>query len=226
MELYNPIPGIEIHNKQGNPTVTSPNSPFEISFFQTRDSLMDVETYRLFISDCVRRFRTSNFYKHYKGFLLEYIDTCQVQSNITVDMATIEMHHAIVPLRDLTLIIIEHLLNTTGYVCSYDVVQILKAEHKAHRIPVVMLSLTAHQIEENDPEFFIPCSMIITKKWPEFFEAYRLGITQDIAFKIFYYLKRNIENEDQLVDNNILELRDKLYDWSGMNGSTRDLSIG
>lgn len=217
MENFNPIPGIEFSNLQMNPTIKSPNSVYEISFFQTKETLLDIETYRRFIHNCKSRFRKSNTYTHYKGRLIDLgLDHCQFHGNITNEMATVEMHHAIITIEDVCLIIIEHLLNTVGYVDSFDVVDILKEEHKANRIPLVMLSKTPHQLNHSDPDFFIPYSMCFGKWW-EFLEKYKYGITQDIAFKLLFYFKKNIENNGKADDAKLLEMRDKILDWSGLN---------
>lgn len=225
MNNYNPIPGIEVTNEQINPTIKSPNSVYEISFWQTRDSLLDVETYKAFIDSCVARFRHSATYTHYKGRLIDLgLDRCQFHGNITNEMATVEMHHAIINIKEICLIIVEHLLNTVGYVCSFDVVDILKEEHKANRIPLVMLAKTPHQLNHSDPEFFIPYDMCFGKWW-EFLEAYHTGITQDIAFKLLFYFKKNIENNGKANDAGLLTIRNKILDWSGLNECNVDKFI-
>ena len=215
---YNEIPDIETYNTQfDNPTLRSPNSVYELPFYQTRDTLLDIETYRNFLKNAMSRFRKSATYKHYKGFLLNLgLDRCQFHGNITADMASIEMHHNCLNLMDLALIITEHTLNTTGKISSFDLVQMLKEEHKAHRIQLVMLSLTPHQLFHSDPEFFIHPSMCFGD-WYSFLEKYKYGITQDIAFKILFYLKKSLETSTSC-DNNLLALRDNIKDWGEMNG--------
>ena len=52
--------------------------------------------------------------------------------------------------------------------------------------------------------------------WAEFLEKYNKGITQDVAFKILFYLKRAIE-EGGSNDNGLLTLYDKIQDWSMYN---------
>ena len=68
---YNPIPDIYFFENQGNPTLRSPNSPYEISFYQTRDTLNNPELYEDFIKNCISRFRSSKTYKNYKCFSQE-----------------------------------------------------------------------------------------------------------------------------------------------------------
>lgn len=215
-ENYNPLPGIEIYQENMNPCITSPNSTFAISFYQTRESLMDMDVYRNFLKNCEHRFRTSVTYSNYKGFLIgQGLDRCQVHGFINTEMegVDIEMHHAILTLFDICLMICEHILNTVGYVTTFDVVQALKEEHKAHNIALVMLSKTPHQVyHANSGEFFIHPKMCFGK-WPVLIEKYKYGLTQDVSFKLLYYIKRAIE-EDGTTDNGLLDLREKIKEWS------------
>jgi hypothetical protein len=127
-------------------------------------------------------------------------------------MATIEMHHAILTLFDICLLITEHLLNTVGYVTTFDVVKLLKDEHKANNIAIVMMSKTPHQLYHNEPDFFIHPSMCIGN-WPLLLEKYNRGLTQELAFKLLGYLKKSLEcgGTD---DHGLLDLRGKIIDWS------------
>lgn len=216
-EFYNPLPGIETYQENMNPIVTSPNSTFSISFYQTRDSLIDIDVYRQFLKNCEYRFRHSVTYSNYKGFIIGLgMDRCQVHGYITADMkgVDLEMHHAILTLFDICLLITEHLLNTVGYVTTFDVVQALKEEHKAHNIALVMLSKTPHQVyHANTGQFFIHPKMCFGK-WPVLIEKYKYGLTQDVAFKLLYYLKQAIEM-DGTNDSDLLKLRDNIKEWSG-----------
>lgn len=215
---YNPLPGIEVFHEDMNPVVTSPNSEFGIGFYQTRDSLMDIDTYRIFLKNCETRFRHSATYSNYKGFLIGLgMNRCQVHGFITTDMhgVDIEMHHAILTLFDICLLITEHILNTVGHVSTFDVVQLLKEEHKANNIALVMLSLTPHQIYHNNTgQFFIHPKMCFGN-WPALIEKYKYGLTQDVAFKLLHYLKKAIET-DESNDNSLLDLRDKIKEWSSL----------
>lgn len=213
---YNPVPGIETYQENMNPIVKSPNSTYSISFYQTRESLMDIDTYRNFLKNCESRFRHSVTYSNYKGFLIGLgLDRCQIHGFIHADMegVDIEMHHAILTLFDICLMITEHLLNTVGYVTSFDVVQALKEEHKANNIALVMLSKTPHQIYHANPtEFYIHPDMCFGN-WPRLIEKYKKGLTQDVAFKLLYYLKTAIE-KDKTDDKGLLDLGDNIKRWS------------
>lgn len=215
-QYFNPIPGIETYQENMNPVVNSPYSTFSISFYQTRESLMDIDTYRSFLKNCESRFRHSVTYSNYKGFLIGLgLDRCQVHGFINTNMegVDIEMHHAILTLFDICLMITEHLLNTVGYVTTFDVVQALKEEHKANNIALVMLSKTPHQLyHANSGQFYIHPKMCFGN-WPRLIEKYKDGLTQDVAFKLLYYLKRAID-ENGTQDDGLLDLRDKIKEWS------------
>lgn len=213
----NKLPGIDQYQENMNPIISSPNSTFAISFYQTRESLMDINTYRSFLKDCETRFRRSATYSNYKGFLIGLgMNRCQVHGYITTEMegVTIEMHHAILTLFDIALMITEHMLNTIGYVTTYDVVQALKEEHKLNNVALVMLSQTPHEVYHNDSQFFIHPNMCFGN-WPELINKYKLGLTQDISFKLLYYLKKAIEKTES-DDGGLLALREKIKEWSGM----------
>ena len=177
---------------------------------------MDIDTYRIFLKNCESRFRHSITYTNYKGYLIDIgMNRCQVHGYITSDMegVSIEMHHAILTLFDICLLITEHMLNTIGYVTTFDVVQALKEEHKANNIALVMLSKTPHQMyHAESSQFFIHPSMCFGN-WPKLLEKYKLGLTQDVAFKVLYYLKKAIEI-DGTNDNGLLDLREKIKEWS------------
>ena len=131
MNSQNPIPGIETYQENANPVLASPNSSYTISFYQTRDTLMDIDTYRNFLKNCEARFRHSVTYNNYKAHLIDIgLNRCQVHGYITSDMegVSLEMHHAILTLFDICLLISEHKLNTIGYVTSFDIVEALKED--------------------------------------------------------------------------------------------------
>jgi hypothetical protein len=216
---FNPMPGIDTYSPNNNPTITSPNSPFTIQFYQTRETLMDVDEYRNFLKNAEARFRHSIRYNNYKAFLCGLgLDHCQVHGFIKGTdghgdgMATVEMHHAILTLFDICLMITEHILNTVGYVTTFDVVQALKEEHMQNNIAIVMLSKTPHQLYHNDSNFYIHPDMCFGN-WPYLIRKYKDGITQDLAFKILYYLKKALEKPGT-DDAGLLDLRDEILDWS------------
>ena len=214
--VYNPIPGIDSFQENMNPMLSSPNSEYAIGYYQTRDSLTDVDVYRQFLKNVEMRVRKSETYKNYKSFLMDLgFDHCQVHGYINSQMATLEMHHCILTLFDLSMLITEHMLNTVGYVSTFDVVQAIKEEHKAGNVALVMLSKTPHQVYHADKSFFIHPSMCIGN-WPKLLEKYNKGLTQDLAFNLLYYIKKAIDI-GETDDNGLLDLRDKIMDWSDLS---------
>lgn len=222
MQQQTNYPDIFVYNDE-NPTLTSPNSPFEVPFAQTRDTLLDVETYKHFLENAIQRFRRGKTYKHYKAHLMGMgLNRCQYHSNIRSseeeEMATIEMHHHVLTIFDIALIITEHILNTCGAITTFDLVELLKIEHTEHRICTVMLSKTAHQLYHNDPNFIIPIKMGFGD-WCEFLSRYRTGITRDIAMKVMYTVKKEFES-GEINERNTLQLlsiRNNILNWSEYN---------
>lgn len=178
-----------------NPSLRSPNCSFDLPFYQTKETLQDPESYRNFIKNAEARFRRSKEYKTYKSYLMSIgFDHCQVMGNIEAeDGVDIELHHNILNLFDIMILICEHVLNTYGYISSFDLIQLVIQEHFANRIPCTFLSSTAHQMYTNDSEAYIPPEMTFGRWW-ELLAKYKYGITYDIAKKVNTYIDRYRQN--------------------------------
>jgi hypothetical protein len=187
---YNLYPEVIVYDDH-NPTLRSPCAEFDLPFYQTKETLMDVDIYRNFLKNVESRFRASKEYKAYKSYLIEYlgINRCQIMGNITTEDATIELHHNVLGLFDICLLISSHIVNTVGVICTFDLLEILIKEHWANRVGVTFLSKTAHQMYTNDPDGFIPPDQTFGKWW-ELLYDYRYGITLNIANKVINYLKK------------------------------------
>ena len=187
---YNLYPEV-ISYDDHNPSLRSPYAEFDLPFYQTKETLMDVDIYRNFLKNAETRFRASKEYKAYKAYLIEYlgIDRCQIMGNITYDDATIELHHNVLGLFDICLLISSHVVNTVGMITTYDLIEMVIKEHWANRVGVTFLSKTAHQKYTNDPDGFIPPEQTFGKWW-ELLYMYRYGITLNIANKVISYLKK------------------------------------
>ena len=75
---FNEFPDI-IQYDDINPTISSPNSMYDLQFYMTKETLLDVDLYRQFISNAVGRFRRSRDYKAIKNRLMSMgMDHCQV----------------------------------------------------------------------------------------------------------------------------------------------------
>ena len=216
MDAYNPLPNIETISVNNNPGIYSPTAPYAVFFYETKESMLDADVYRSFLKNVEHRVRTSVAYSNYKGYLMGLgMDHCQIHGYINSEMAKLEMHHCILTLFDIALLITEYYLNTAGFVTTFDVVQTIKDEHKNNNIALVMLTKTPHQLFHNDSNFFIHPDMCVGN-WSYLIEKYMAGMTQDLAFKLLYYIKRAIK-EGITNDNGILDLRDKILDWSDKN---------
>lgn len=198
-----------------NPTVRSPYATMDLPFYQTRETLMDVDTFRSFLKNAESRIRSSKGYKAYKAYLIESlgIDRCQVFGNITTDDADIELHHNVIGLFDICLLITQHIINTVGCISSFDLIELVIQEHYHNRVGVTFLSETAHQLYTNDPDGYIPPEMTFGKWW-ELLYLYRYGITFDLANKVIKYLNKYQNNEHLSVNPNI---QDQILNFAQFN---------
>ena len=225
------IPGMEVvYDMDFNPSIQSPNCSFDLQFYATEQSFVDIEYYKRFLDNAISRFRTSRTYKNYKSYLMSLgMDRCQILGNIDENMADIEMHHNFLTIFDIALMITEHTIKTKGYITTFDLVMLLKEEHKNNRIPLVMLTKTVHQLYHQNEDFVIPAQYCFGY-WQDLLIKYNKGITRDIAYKCLNFIQKSIEIEqigtNSQLAGNILQLRENIIDWSNLNeyGSTMRIS--
>ena len=199
-----------------NPVVWFSSSDGPISFYHTRESLMDIDAYKSFITNCIARFRRSRAYKAYKSHLiLMGLDRSQILGNVSEGMANIEMHHNFLTIYDITILISQHILNTVGRCTSFDIVSLLKQEHRLDNIPIVMLDETSHELYHANQDMYIPISMTFGKWWDLLFK-YRYGITLDIAYKVIRYINKCNEN-NELNKLEFYNLKNTVMSWGGYN---------
>ena len=205
---YNQYPDIITFDEK-NPTVRSPYAVTDLMFYQTRETLQDIDIFRNFLRNAETRFRATREYKAYKAYLIESlgINRCQIFGNITMDDADIELHHNVLGLFDICLLITLHTINTVGIISTFDLIQLLIQEHWNNRVGVTFLSKTAHQIYTNDPNGYIPPEMTFGAWW-ELLTRYKYGITYDLANKVIRYIQKyqnklpvsiNIEQQEQIL---------------------------
>lgn len=178
-----------------NPTISCPNAQLDLPFYQTRSTLIDPEKYKSFLKNAERRFRASKEYKLYKSLLMSMgMDHCQIMGNIEAsDNVDIELHHNIINLFDIFILISEHVLNTVGYISTFDLIQLVIHEHFNHNVPCTFLSCTAHEMFTNDPDAYIPPNQTWGKWWV-LIDKYKFGITFDIANKLIRYIGKYQNN--------------------------------
>ena len=216
----NDFPDIIGYLKNGNPTLRSPSSVYEISLMQTKETLADIDNYARFINNAISQFRHSKFYKAYKANLMSLgLNHCSYLHNVNSDMAELETNHAILTIFDIALLITEHYINTYGYVTTFHIVGALREEHKNNRVPIVMMCKTIHQLYHNDDLFYVHPNQIFGK-WTELIKNYYNGITPEICNKLLYYIRMAIK-EKESNDNDLLTLANEIQNWSEKNyGST------
>lgn len=212
----NDFPDIMSYLNNGNPTLRSPSSAYEISLNQTKESLSDIDSYARFINNAIMQFRHSRFYKAYKASLMALgLDHCAYLHNINSDMAEIEMNHVILTIFDIALMISEHYINTYGQVSTFHIIGALREEHKKNRVPIVMMSKTVHQLYHADELFYVHPNQIFGK-WTELISIYKNGITPEICSKLLYYIRQAMR-ETASTDNELLALANEIKNWSERN---------
>lgn len=205
-----------INTQDPIPAIYFSKSEYPLMFYQTRDTLADMDRYKAFIDNCTHRFRKSRTYKSYKSYLMSMgLDRCQVIGNIQDGMANIEMHHNFLTIYDITILISQHILNTVGRCTTFDIVSLLMQEHRNNNIPIVMLSETVHQLYHDNPDFYIPISMTFGKWW-DLLIKYRYGITLDIAYKVVKYIQ-NCQRNNELNTVEFFKLSDDIKNWGEYN---------
>lgn len=221
--MINDIPGITIeYDDSYNPMVISPNAPYGITFYMTRETLLDVEVYKNFLDNAIAGFRHSNAYTLIKSDLFDQgLDHCQIMSNITeeeVGSKGLEMHHNFLTIFDIALLITEHVINTVGIISTFDLMYLLEIEHREHRVPLVMLSETAHQMYHNNEDLVIPASMT-TGNWLGLLQRYNKGITMKIAEKVSNFINESINNSGQNSEiiSELLSVKDYAESWGRFN---------
>ena len=205
-----------INTQDPIPAIYFPKCEYPLTFYQTRDTLADMDRYKAFIDNCTHRFRKSRTYKSYKSYLMSMgLDRCQIIGNIQDGMANIEMHHNFLTIYDITILISQHILNTVGRCTTFDIVALLMQEHRNNNIPIVMLSETVHQLYHDNPDFYIPISMTFGKWW-DLLIKYRYGITLDIAYKVVKYIQ-NCQRNNELNSVEFFKLSDDIKNWGEYN---------
>lgn len=228
----NNIPDIEIeYDDQYNPMINSPNAPYGLPFYMTKDTMADVEVYKAFLDNAISQFRHSKTYKNYKSYLMGLgLDHCQVLSNVTEDNVGakgIEMNHNFLTLFDIALLITEHVLNTYGYISTFDLIYLLKLEHKENHVPIVMLSETVHEMHHQNEDLVFPAQMCFGY-WVELLKRYPRGITLNIAKKVINYINISINDSSLSTNatNELLGLKENIEGWGRYNEYADNRRIG
>lgn len=204
--------GITITDLDDNPTLTYTENDASISYYQTKDTLRNPEDYKFFLKNVTHGFRTSPFYKKYKRDLMEKgLDRCFIQSNLTSEHCSIEMHHNILTIFDIAFMICEHQLNTVGKINTFELISLLKYEHSINNVPIAMITITGHELNHSNDDFFIHPNSTFGN-WVNLIRKYNKGMTPEIANKLIRYLNNCIQY-GKSSDGELLKLREDIYDW-------------
>ncbi len=216
----NDFPDVISYLDNGNPTLRAASASYELSLLQTKETLTDIDSYGKFIHNAVSQFRHTRVYKEYKSFLMNLgLDHCSYLHNVNSDMAELEMNHCILNIFDVALMICEHYINTYGQCSTFHIVAALREEHTNHRVPLIMMSKTVHQLYHNDEMFFVHPKQVFGK-WTELLYRYQNGITPEICTKLLYYIRMALKT-DSSDDNELLTIANEIQNWSARNyGST------
>lgn len=198
-----------------NPTLNVPGAETDLPFYQTRQTLLDPERYKSFIKNAERRFRASREYKHYKGLLMSMgMDHCQIMGNIEQsDGVEIELHHNVLNLFDIFIMICEHILNTVGYISTFDLICLVIQEHYQNNVGCTFLSVTAHEIYTADHDAYIPPNMTWGRWW-NLLSKYKYGVTYDIAQKVTRYINKYAQ---QLPTSVVIEIQEQVLNFAYYN---------
>ena len=217
-------PGVFTLNTSPIPKISAPGSEFSLQFAMDRDTSEDIDVFHRFLKNAIYQFRNSKTYKHYKGFLINSIgiDCCQYHGMIKIgeetEMATLEMHHHLLTIYDISAIIANHVFNSGGNLTTFDLIKLLEIEHKEYRIPTVMLCKTCHQLQHNDPSFYLNLDQVFGN-WIAFLMKFHKGVTRDIWYKLYAQIKRDVKTREanEVRTKELLQVTEKLYDWSEKN---------
>lgn len=210
---------ISFKNKKINPTLKVKDGYFEQPYYQTKESLTNIDNLISFIKKTEILIRTDPDYKTYVGYIKNYVGltNCSVLSNINDEMAPIEMHHGpILNLFDICLIITEWCLNKIGLVNTFMVAEIVLQEHFNNNIQVVMLAETPHQVTHGYNLYINP-----KQAWGNlnnFIEKYKDGFSEQQLYIVNKYLE--LAEKEDTDFSEILKLRENIEDWSVYNVST------
>lgn len=202
---------------QNNPVICDPNQPNAIWLAQTRDTLIDTDIYSKFLYSCTGAFYRLPFYKDYKCALMRIgFNRDAHQAGITSDMAELDLHHHFPTLKQASIMIIEHTLNSKGCVTSMEVVDQLVQAHRNNWISVIILSKTQHQVHHANPADFISLKQCVGDGF-EFINRYIDGMTLDIAYNMLLQLKQE-EQHGKSFTPEMVKGREDILDWSNRAG--------
>lgn len=191
------ISGVTSVKENNNIVLSSKYSVDMVPFYKEENYVMDNIGFIKFIKNVELQVRTSKDYKAYIRYLKEDLDPplnhCMVYSNITDDVAPIEMHHFLFTLFDYIEIIIGWYFKMKKPFSSSRVFHTIMEEHRNNNIFIIMLSEAVHKAVHNNK--FNSSSNFLDYKMAhgnivEFLNKYYIGLNFTHINKIRMYFKK------------------------------------
>lgn len=146
------IAGVLSEKENKNIIISSINrNPNILPFFMEEKFCLNDIDYIKFIKNVEMQVRTSLEYKSYIKYLKEDLglNHCMVYSNITDNIAPIEMHHHIFTLYDCVEIVLGWCFKNKIQFSSSKIFGIIMEEHRLNNILIIMLSQSVHLDQHN-----------------------------------------------------------------------------
>ncbi len=134
--------------ESGNYRIKSKYDMFSQNYYLEPMSCFDGQQFEQFIKATERCVRTSLEYKAYISYLKNEIGLTYdaFQGNISHDVASLEMHHALFTLYDYVKIMIDYAFDNNIPVTTFSIARLIMNEHAQNRILVVMLTKNNHML--------------------------------------------------------------------------------
>ena len=164
-----------------------------------------------------RIIRSSIEYKEYIKFLKEELDLnyCSFFSNVNWDDVTIEMHHSLFTLYDITVIVLNKQLINNINVTVWDVADEVMLIHYRNIIALTPLSTTVHELVHTG-DVFVPLQMQYGD-WITFWNEYKNYMTSDQINHMKNILK---SSNECLKDYNVYGILERKYTYIECDGFT------
>lgn len=141
--------GLEhIHSQLNDTLGVKGDGIYEIEEFYQKSSLFDDKQYTRFIKSVEKLVRTSQEYKTYIGYLHNTLglNQCAIMSNITGEIADIEIDHYPFTLYDYCQIVLEKYIATNVKHTTFMVANEVLKMHYDHIVGLVPLTKTIHEL--------------------------------------------------------------------------------
>jgi len=158
----------------------------------------DTKKLHKFIKHVESKFRASEQYKNYLGFIKYEFDltNCSILGNIDDDDASIELHHYPFTLYDITEICLNYHFKNNINLNSFKLIEYLLELHYQNLIGLVPLSETVHELVHNKDSGIFIAKESIFGNVNKFVEIYKDYIPTDTLES--YNKKLNNEKNDNV----------------------------